>query len=78
MLWVNTHEAKTNLSKLLVSVEEGKDVVIARFGKPVAKLVVYKPVIKKVGWGLLKNKIWMDENFNDESLEVNEMFYGKK
>ena len=36
---VNTHEAKTHLSRLLAQVESGEEVVIARAGKPIAKLV---------------------------------------
>ena len=40
----NVHEAKTSLSKLLERVEEGEEVVIARHGTPVAKLV---PVLRK-------------------------------
>ena len=36
---VNVHEAKTQFSKLLAKVERGGEVVIARAGKPVAKLV---------------------------------------
>ena len=35
----NVHEAKSNLSRLLEQVERGEEVVIARHGKPVAKLV---------------------------------------
>ena len=35
----NVHEAKTHFSKLLAKVEAGEEVVIARAGKPVAKLV---------------------------------------
>lgn len=36
---VNVHEAKTHLSRLLEAVENGEEVVIARAGKPVARLV---------------------------------------
>lgn len=36
---VNVHEAKTQLSKLLHRVEAGEEIIIARAGKPVAKLV---------------------------------------
>ena len=36
---VNVHQAKTQFSKLLAKVERGGEVVIARAGKPVAKLV---------------------------------------
>ena len=39
MKTVNVHEAKTHLSRLLEIVEAGEEVVIARAGKPVARLV---------------------------------------
>ena len=39
MVTVNVHEAKTHLSRLLAQVEAGEEVVIARNGKPVARLV---------------------------------------
>ena len=38
---VNVHEAKTHLSKLLERVEQGGEVVIARAGRPVARLVPF-------------------------------------
>lgn len=38
-LQVNVHEAKTRLSRLLVQVEAGQEVVIARAGVPIARLV---------------------------------------
>ena len=38
---VNVHEAKTHLSKLLEQVESGAEVVIARAGRPVARLVPF-------------------------------------
>lgn len=50
---VNVHEAKTQLSRLLQEVEEGEEIVIARNGTPVAKLVAHveerKP--REPGWG---------------------------
>ena len=36
---VNIHEAKTHLSKLLVRVSIGEEIVIAKAGKPIARLV---------------------------------------
>lgn len=39
MRTLNVHETKTNLSRLLVDVEAGETVTIARAGKPVARLV---------------------------------------
>ena len=50
MVTVNVHEAKTNLSRLLAQVEAGEDVVIARNGKPVARLVrCTRPLRRKPG-----------------------------
>ena len=36
---VNIHEAKIHLSKLLKEIEEGKEIILAKSGKPVAKIV---------------------------------------
>ena len=36
---VNVHQAKTHLSRLLLRVESGEEIVIARGGKPIARLV---------------------------------------
>jgi prevent-host-death family protein len=46
MRQVNIHEAKTHLSRLLLEVESGGEIVIARAGKAVARLV---PVGSKKG-----------------------------
>jgi prevent-host-death family protein len=47
MKTVNVHEAKTSLSALLSEVERGEDVVIARNGTPVARLVRVEPPTAK-------------------------------
>jgi prevent-host-death family protein len=44
---VNAHEAKTTLSQLLAEVEQGEDVVIARSGVAVARLVAIQPAISR-------------------------------
>jgi len=41
---VNIHEAKTHLSKLLARVQGGEEIVIAKGGRPVARLVPYRKV----------------------------------
>jgi len=41
---VTIHEAKTHLSRLIAAVERGEEVVIARRDKPVARLVLEKPL----------------------------------
>lgn len=40
---VNVHEAKTHLSRLLARVEEGEEVIIARAGRPVARITRFAP-----------------------------------
>lgn len=40
---VNTHEAKSRLSELIREAEEGTDVIVARNGHPVAKIIPWPP-----------------------------------
>jgi len=58
---VNVHQAKTHLSKLLERVEAGEEIVLARNGKPVARLVPMKPVRRRPGG--LKGRIRVRRNF---------------
>ena len=48
---VNIHEAKTHLSQLLARVKEGEEIIIAKAGKPIARLVplVERPVQRVPG-----------------------------
>lgn len=62
---VNIHEAKTNLSRLLKKVEEGHEVIIARAGNPVARLVPYNANPLKRFPGSAKDKIIVAPDFND-------------
>jgi antitoxin (DNA-binding transcriptional repressor) of toxin-antitoxin stability system len=59
---INIHTAKTQLSKLIA---EGKEVIIARYGQPVAKLVPIQPVLKDRIPGTAKGKIKMMDTFFD-------------
>jgi prevent-host-death family protein len=61
---VNIFEAKTQLSKLIQLVEQGEEVVIARAGKPVARLTQLAPAKKPIQFGLLKGKIWIADDFD--------------
>ncbi len=76
MLITNVHQAKTQLSKLLAKVALGEEVIIAKAGKPVAKLTLYQPSRKPRKPGLWKGKVWIPDNFTDEDKEINKMFYG--
>lgn len=51
MVEVNTHEAKTRLSELLRRVAAGEEIVIARAGKPIARLVPISQRSKRVFFG---------------------------
>ena len=73
---VNIHEAKTTLSKLIAKTQKGEEIIIARAGKPVAKLVPLKEELKPRKFGLWKGKASIPDNFNDEDPEIIEMFYG--
>lgn len=55
----------------------GKEVVIAKAGKPVAKLVAYKEKKKPRKFGLWKGKVFVPDNFDDEDEEINKLFYGE-
>ena len=66
---VNMHEAKSNLSQLVKRAESGEDVIIARNGVPVVRLTRIKPAKSKLPWGILKDKLWMSDDF-DAPLDV--------
>jgi antitoxin (DNA-binding transcriptional repressor) of toxin-antitoxin stability system len=78
MLIANIHQAKTNLSKLIEATLAGEEVIIAKAGKPVAKLIVFVPKKKERVSGLLKGKIEIPDDFNDEDEEINKLFYDGK
>ncbi|MYA32581.1 MAG: type II toxin-antitoxin system Phd/YefM family antitoxin [Gemmatimonadales bacterium] len=61
---VNVHEAKTQLSRLLAQVEAGENIVIARRGEPVARLVACKPAGKRQP-DVLKHRIVIPDSFFD-------------
>ncbi len=61
---VNIHEAKTHLSRLLEEVRQGEEVVIAKAGKPVARLVAITEGLKRRQPGSAKGQIWIAEDFD--------------
>ena len=64
MAVVNIYEAKTTLSKLIERAAAGEDVILARGGKPVARLTQLEPAKRKVRFGLLKGKIRVSKDFD--------------
>ena len=61
---VNIHQAKTVLSKLVERVEAGEEIVIARAGTPVVKLVGLTPARARRRLGLLDGKVKIPDDFN--------------
>lgn len=65
MRQVNVHAAKTQFSKLIERVSKGDEVVIAKSGRPVAKLVAYAPPRRRIGApGSMKGRLWVAEGFD--------------
>ncbi|MCK6684937.1 MAG: type II toxin-antitoxin system prevent-host-death family antitoxin [Thermoanaerobaculia bacterium] len=65
---VNVHEAKAKLSELLEEAVAGGEVVIARRGKPVVRLVVVEEARPRPVPGRMKGRLEMSRDF-DEPLE---------
>jgi prevent-host-death family protein len=61
----NVHAAKTHLSRLIEEAAAGEEVVIARAGKPVARLLPFEPRAEPRRPGLMKGKIWIADDFDD-------------
>jgi prevent-host-death family protein len=65
MKTVNIHAAKTHLSTLVEEAAAGEEIIIAKAGKPVARLVpLEKPDFRKT-LGMFKGQISMKDNFDD-------------
>ena len=60
----NTHAAKTHFSRLLERVEHGEEIVIARAGVPVARLVPFAPANAERTGGTWRGQVRIDDNFD--------------
>jgi prevent-host-death family protein len=73
---VNVHEAKTHLSRLLKRVEAGEEIVIARAGKPVARLVPAEPAPQPRRLGEDEGRFEVPEDFDSPlPREIEDAFY---
>jgi prevent-host-death family protein len=61
---INIHEAKTHLSRIVDEVAGGAEVIIAKAGKPMARLSPIVPRARKKKLGLLKGKVKIPDDFN--------------
>jgi prevent-host-death family protein len=76
MKFVNTHEAKTQLSKLIARVRAGEKIAICQAGKPVALLTPFEPARRKPRLGMWAGKIELRPGWDSEETdrEIEEMF----
>ena len=73
---VNIHEAKTHLSRLVERVEAGEEVVIARAGRPVARLVPYRARTRSRTPGLWRGRVVIGQDFDAVNAEIADLFEG--
>jgi prevent-host-death family protein len=71
---VNIHEAKTHLSRLVDRAAAGEEIVIGRAGKPVARLVAYRPEVKPRRLGVWKGKVSIARDFDAFDADIVRMF----
>lgn len=64
MATVNIHEAKTQFSKLIEAVAQGEEIVIAKAGKPAARLVPIDAPAPVRRPGLMKGKLRIADDFD--------------
>ncbi len=72
---VNIHEAKTHLSRLLERVSQGEEIVIAKAGKPVARLVAVTEKPKRREPGSAKGTLWYSDDFDAPLPEEIQRFF---
>lgn len=61
----NMHEAKTHLSRLAERAAKGEEIVIARNGHPLARLVPIEQARARRRLGWWRGQVWMSEDFDD-------------
>jgi len=64
MRTVNIHQAKTHLSRLVEEAAAGEEIIIAKAGKPMARLVPITPVRKRRKLGILDGKFTVPKDFD--------------
>lgn len=72
----NIQEAKTHLSRLIEETARGEEIVIARHGRPTARLTSYSQRGDLRPLGGLEGQIHIPEDFDEENAKVNALFSG--
>jgi prevent-host-death family protein len=69
---MNLHEAKAQLSALVEQAADGEEIIIGKYGKPMAKLVPFKKPKRKPG--KYKGKIWISKDFDAPMPDIEAAF----
>jgi prevent-host-death family protein len=72
---LNLYQAKTQLSKLVERAAAGEEIVIAKAGKPMARLVALESRGRPRNFGALKGQIWMADDFDELPKDILDAFY---
>jgi prevent-host-death family protein len=70
---INIHEAKTHLSELLQRVMNGEEIIIAKAGKPVARLLPFEPAPQPRQPGNDAGKVIISPDFDEPLPEFEEL-----
>ena len=73
----NLYEAKSSLSQLVERAAAGEEIVIAKSGKPLARLVPFSTPPKAREPGGWKGKIFIAEDFDELPVEILDAFEGR-
>jgi prevent-host-death family protein len=73
---VNIHEAKTHLSRLVERVEAGEEILIARAGRPVARLVPLRSRMSPRQPGIWRDRVRLAPDFDQTDEELLDAFEG--
>ena len=64
MLTINIHEAKTHLSRFVEQAAAGEEIIIAKAGKPMAKLVPFRSMLSHRNLGMFKGQLKVPDDFD--------------
>lgn len=73
---INLYDAKAHLSELVARAEAGEEIVIARNGKPVARLVALESPQRR-GPGGWEGRVWMAPDFEEADAAVTQLLLGE-
>ena len=74
--FVNIHEAKTHLSRLVERAAAGEEIVVAKAGRPMAKLVPYERRKEPRQMGGWEGRVWIADDFDELPEDIAAAFRG--